>query len=168
MKFARFLLGGLILLGISVILFIFAVKPVQNISSEFFPSLTPTCVPTRSSSSSAAVQPTATPKPSEYGTMPPSRPSVTPIPFSKITDLSPDSPDDYKAQFIVFHCDGTYELFLSAGTDIPLEPGDHILVDFPPAILMEGQMTALANIWTESVLSRPPTETLTPTVSPVP
>jgi len=168
MKYSRFRLGGLILLGIIVVLFVFVLKPVQDISSKIFSSLTPTCVPTRSSSSSVVVVRTFTPSPSEYGTLPPSRPSVTPIPYSKITDLSPDSPDDYKGQFIVFHCDGTYELFLSAGTDIPLQQGDHILVDFPPAILMAGQMTALASIWTESVPSRQPTETLTPTVSSIP
>ena len=164
----RFRLGGLILLGTIMVLIVFAVKPVQNISSEFFSLLTPTCVPTRSSSSSVVAQRTSTPNPSEYGTVPPSHPSATPIPFSKITDLSPDSPDDHKGQFIVFHCDGSYELFLSAGTDIPLQQGDHILVDIPPAILMESRMTALANIWTESVSSRQPTETLTPTVSPIP
>ena len=168
MKSWRFRVGGLILLGILVILFIFAVKPLQNISSGIFPAWTPTCVPTRSSSSSEPVQRTSTPKPSEYGTVPPSGASVTPIPFSKITDLSPDSPEDYKGQFIVFHCDGTYELFLSAGTDIPLQPGDRILVNFPPAILMEGQMTALAGIETPTELTTPLTITLTPTVSPTP
>jgi hypothetical protein len=168
MNSSRFRLGGLILLGILLILFVFAVRPLQNISSEILPSLTPTCVPTRSSSSSAVIQRTSTPNPSEYGTVPPSRPSVTPIPFSKITDLSPDSPEDYKGQFIVFHCDGKYELFLSAGTEIPLQPGDHILVDFPPAILMEGQMTALANIETETVSTPPLTITLTPIGSVIP
>jgi hypothetical protein len=100
--------------------------------------------------------------------VPPRGSTVTPIPFSKITDLSPDSPEDYKGQFIVFHCDGTYELFLSAGTDIPLGPGDHILVDFPPAILMEGQMTALASMETPDESTIPISITLTPTPSPVP
>jgi len=168
MKSWRFRAGGLILLGILLILFIFAVNPVQKIASVIFPALTPTCVPTRSSSSSVVAQRTSTPKPSEYGTVPPSRSTVTPIPFSKTTDLSPDSPENYKGQFIVFHCDGTYELFLSAGTNIPLEPGDHILVDFPPPILMEGQMTALASMESPAKLTTPLPLTLTPTVSPAP
>jgi len=151
-----------------LILSVFAVRPLQNISSKIFPSLTPTCVPTRSPSSSVVVQRTSTPSPSEYGTVQPSGPSVTPILFSKIADLSPDSPEDYKGQFIVFHCHGTYELFLSAGTDIPLQPGDHILVDFSLAILMEGQMTALANIDTQIASTPSLTLTLTPTGSPIP
>src|ERR1700752_5365485 len=119
-----------------MVLIVFAVKPVQNISSEFFSLLTPTCVPTRSSSSSVVAQRTSTPNPSEYGTVPPSHPSATPIPFSKITDLSPDSPDDHKGQFIVFHCDGSYELFLSAGAEITLRQREHIFCGILPALFI--------------------------------
>ena len=132
---------GLILLGVILLSFALAQKPLQNISSRFFPSATPTCVPIQSSNSAKVERSpaTPTPNPSQYGTVPPLRPSVTPIPYSKITDLSPDSPQDHKGQFIVFHCDGTYELFLRAGIDIPLQPGDHILNSFPPAFLMTSQ-----------------------------
>jgi hypothetical protein len=132
---------GSILLGVILLFFAFAPKPAQNISSRFFPSATQTCVPIQSSNSAEGARSTSTPtpNPSQYGTIPPLGPSVTPIPYSKITDLSPDSPQDHKGQFIVFHCDGTYELFLTAGTEIPLQPGDHILNSIPPAFLMASQ-----------------------------
>jgi hypothetical protein len=141
MKSLQVKLIGLILLGFILLFFVFAQKPVQIISSRFFPSATRICVPIQSSNSAEVERSTSTPtpNPSQYGTIPPLGPSVTPIPYSKITDLSPDSPEDHKGQFIVFHCDGTYELFLTAGTEIPLQPGDHILNSFPPAFLMASQ-----------------------------
>jgi hypothetical protein len=141
MKSLQIKLIGLILLGVILLFFAFIQKPGQNISSRFFPSATPTCVPIQSSNSAEVERSTSTPTPnaSQYGTVPPLGPSVTPIPYSKITDLSPDSPRDHKGQFIVFHCDGTYELFLTAGPEIPLQPGDHILNFFPPAFLMASQ-----------------------------
>jgi hypothetical protein len=91
-----------------------------------------TCVPTPNFNPPYVGTPTSTPNLSQYGT--PSAPSasITSLRISKTTDLSPDVPAQYKGEVIVFHCDGTFELFLTAGTKVPLQQGDMIVSSGSP------------------------------------
>ncbi len=121
----------------------------------------PTCVPTPIFWSTDTGTPTITPAPSQQVT-PPFSASVTLLPISKITDLSPDVPNEDKGHVVVFHCDGTFELFLTfAGTPAPLLPGDVIVLSAPPVSLMgktvpQGTAVELPTVTPEGTIIFPP------------
>jgi len=143
-------------------------------SGQALAPYSPTCVPTPILWSTDTGTPTITPAPSQQVT-PPFSASVTPLPISKITDLSPDVPKEDKGQVVVFHCDGTFELFLTfAGTPAPLLPGDVIVLSAPPDSLMgktvpQGTAVELPTVTPEGTIIFPPiTPPGTPTGWPQP
>src|SRR5262249_29576950 len=85
-------------------------------------------------------------------------PSVTPIPFSKVTDLAPDLPAKDKTQVIVYRCNGTYELYyigyVPVSEAVNLLPGDVIVNVISPASLM-GHVAPLATYGAPSASGGP-------------
>lgn len=104
----------------------------------------PTCVPTPTPDMSTRTPTPTFPAPgTPWPTPKPGTPNFvtpTPIPFAKVTDLAPDLPDSQKTRFIVYRCNGSYELFwgrLLENTQgitetLKLEPGDILLYAVPP------------------------------------
>lgn len=94
------------------------------------PTVTPKPIGTR----------TPTPRPDQFGTPPPPSSTLTPIPFSRTVDLAPDLSEDQKTHFIVYRCNGSYELFLgrypqnaqSITETLKLQPGDILVTMFGP------------------------------------
>ncbi len=87
--------------------------------------------------------PTATPD--QFATSGPNlSPTITPIPFAHIYNLSPEMPFEEQSIIVVFRCDGTFDLY-GAGPEINideylrLEPGDVIFSSNGPAYLMGHQ-----------------------------
>jgi len=123
---------GLILLGALALVLSVSFQAVSRNGVNGAAVASPTqCAPTPVLWVTSADTSTPTPQPFEIVT-PPFSPSVTPLSISKTTDLSPGVPEADKGQVIVFHCDGTFELFLSAGVAVPLQPGD-VIIDSAPA-----------------------------------
>lgn len=62
--------------------------------------------------------------------------TVTPIPYSKILDLAPNTAEGEKSILIVRHSDGTYtKMLIAPGTQrsqVPLNGGDQIIAVLPP------------------------------------
>lgn len=151
MKRVLYLLEGLVLilaLGALLIALVSIIRQQAEITTASLPSTptgTPTlfqCVPTPQPYQEVGTR-TPTPRFGEI-TTPVFSPSVTPIPYSKINDLSPRTADRDKANYAVYRCDGTFELFL-VGSDLTsktltetlgLRPGDIILFGAPPASMM--------------------------------
>jgi len=52
-------------------------------------------------------------------------------------DLSPELPEHDKIHWLVFHCDGTYEMFLTASStqQAPLQPGDVLIYAYLPSLM---------------------------------
>jgi hypothetical protein len=93
-------------------------------------TLAPTkCAPTPAPATEPPGPPTPTPRREDFGTIPPRRPTMTPYPISKTTDLSPQVSMQDKGHVVVFHCDGTYEMFLAADPSkpVPLQTGDVVI-----------------------------------------
>ena len=90
---------------------------------------TATCVPTPLPPTERPGPPTATPDRQHFGTIAPPAPTLTPYPISKTTDLSPELAPRDKGRVLVFHCDGTYELFLTRDPafGVTLQPGDVVI-----------------------------------------
>ncbi len=122
---------GLALMGMLGVVLVLAFQAASRSNQAFNLSVTTTCAPTPALWATDVGTPTNTPAPSQI-TTPVFSPSVTPLPISKITDLSPDVSIENKGQVVVFHCDGTFEMFLTAGTEVPLQSGDIVVVSSSP------------------------------------
>jgi hypothetical protein len=128
--------GALVALAILVISLLLNAGLIQRSGSAAVPPAT-TCVPTPAPPTDMPGPRTATPNPSQYGTVPPDGPSLTPIPIQRTIDLSPELQENDKVHWLVFHCDGTYEMFLTAATtqQAPLQPGDVLIYAYLPSIM---------------------------------
>jgi hypothetical protein len=78
------------------------------------------------------------------------RPTVTPLAFTNIFDLSPDLPVEQKSVTIVFRCDGSFDQYLAGVTVnvdrfINLQPGDVIIGSSAPAIMMQRHPPSASN-----------------------
>lgn len=160
---------GLALLGGLSIAVVFAFQTASRNNPALNLSVTTTCVPTPVLWATDVGTATNTPAPfqltpSQIATLP-FYPSATPWPISKITDLSPDVPTDHKGQVTVFHCDGSFELFLTAGTQVPLLPGDMVIRSIAAEALV-GHQPPEATGFTPPLLSTP--TPVTPYVSRTP
>ncbi len=161
---------GLILLGALALGLAAAFQAVGRNKAAGVAAASPTqCVPTPVLNPTYTGTLTPTPGPSDYGTLPPPAPSVTPLPISKITDLAPDLSNEEKVYVYVHKCNGTYELFLirpggatAVISDVvPLQEGDVILNWIQPASMM-GHVPPRAT--TPSPLLTTPTSTPLPSI----
>ena len=121
--------------------------PTPALIAQASATAQPTCMPTPTSTPFRT--PTATPTAPGPGTpWPTIKPgtlafaTVTPIPFSKTTDLAPGLPDSSKLRAVVYRCNGSYELFLlppSQRSDtitdtVKLGPGDVVVSLYAPFV----------------------------------
>lgn len=112
-------------------------------TAQTSPPARPTCVPTRTPDMSTRTPTPTFPGPgTPWPTPKPGTPNfvtMTPMPFAKVTDLAPDLPEDQKTRFIVYRCNGSYELFLGKTPEnakaitatLNLETGDILLYMIP-------------------------------------
>jgi hypothetical protein len=163
-------LVGLAVLAVFTFLLVGMFRAISNLRqspAKLAPSAT-MCAPTPASRVVPTGPATATPKPSEYGTVGPQEPTNTPIPINKTTDMSPGVATQYKSRMLVFHCDGTYELFLNAieATQIPLRPGDVIIYAAEPHAF-EGAHPPAATVAAPepSTTALPPSTPVTPQIT---
>src|SRR5262249_32204403 len=131
-------------------------------------SATATCVPTPQPPTLPPGPPTATPDVARIGTLTPGprAPTLTPYPINKTTDLSPAVAA--KGKVLVFHCDGTYEMFLTTNPagPIPLQAGDTIVYRALPESALTLDQAPTARPWptptSELLTPLPPELTRTP------
>jgi hypothetical protein len=114
-------------------------EPLPKVIRSPFPTRPAYCVPIPRE---AQMNGTPTPTPNRYSTPKPNfSPTVTPIPFAHIYDLSPELPLSEKSKTEIFRCNGMFDLYL-AGPNVDvhqaigLEDGDIILYSAPPASIM--------------------------------
>lgn len=167
--------GGLALLVVFAVVLVVVFRSVSNAyqaPGSAVPSAT-VCVPTPLSPTLPPGPATATPDRAHFGTVPPPQPTLTPYPISKTTDLSPNVAMDDKGKVLVYHCDGTYELFLTAdpAKAVPLQPGDVVVYRALPISALKLQAPTMAGPWpTSTALASPAPVVIpvTPTRQPYP
>jgi len=133
-----------------------------------------TCVPTPRPPTPLPGPATATPSHLSVGTSQPQPTAGTPYPvISKTTDLSPNVALSDKGNVLVYHCDGTHEMFLTvdpAGA-VPRRPGDIIVFRGLPVSAGNLQAPTLAGPLPAStaIFSTAPAATeVVPTLLPYP
>jgi hypothetical protein len=140
---------GILLIGGAII--VTAKKPNAHDKEDFLNYRIPTihldpsptrpayCVPIPREPTSD-IPPTATP--ARFSTQAvQDQPTLTPIPFTHVIDLSPELPLEDKSELVVFRCDGTFDLYwggpeINMDLAVNLGPGDVILSSSSPASLM--------------------------------
>ncbi len=118
----------------------FSVPVAQTSSVTNNVSEHPTCVPTPTRAPIGTRTPTPTfPEPGTPWPTPrsgmPNFVTVTPFPFARITDLASGWPEEQKARFVVYRCNGSYELYVipwspshtTITETLKLAPGDFIV-----------------------------------------
>jgi len=152
--------------GIFVVVFRAASNQRQTAVAPAVPAST--CVPTGVPPTQSLDTPTPTPDLARHETAAPPPPSPTPFPIRRTTDLSPTLAANDKGQVLVFHCDGSYELFLTGDPayGVPLQPGDVVIFRALPISAEMLQAPTYDGIPTNTAsgpASAAPTATLDPT-----